>query len=171
MAKPSEAQQQWLDELVTLGGGGRARPRVSTKPTASVSLVRAASAEGMNASAQPQSQGGVGAVKIGAMVELSSKEFSPYVTRYGSLVIQATVKTMATIELGAGGTTGFNGTATSKDKPSGRTIGTKKNISYQGIGDRELFAGFDIKNISKGVEYRKTTQRLHRSTRGGRLCV
>ena len=89
--------------------------------------------------------GGKGPVQIGGDVEVLTKEFKPYSTKYGDLKVSVTIK-VSPIVYGAGtkepivATT----TVTSKDKSKGRESGIKENFSYKDIADRELFDGFDI---------------------------
>lgn len=90
-------------------------------------------------------------VKGGVDIEAVTREFTPFKTQYGDLKVSATLKFQATAEAG-GGNTGFAGAVTSKDKPDGRTTGTKKTFSVGDIADRELFAGFALKDFSVGLE-------------------
>lgn len=90
-------------------------------------------------------------VKGGADIEVVNREFTPFKTKYGDLKVSATLKFQATAEAGGNGA-GFTGVVTSKDKADGRTTGTKKTFAYNDIADRELLAGFALKDFSVGLE-------------------
>ncbi len=90
-------------------------------------------------------------VKGGADIEVVTREFTPFKTKYGDLKVSATLKFQATAQAGGNGA-GFTGVVTSKDKADGRTTGTKKTFSYDDIADRELFAGYALKDFSVGFE-------------------
>lgn len=91
------------------------------------------------------------ALKGGADVEVVTREFPAWKTKYGDLKVSATLKFQAEVKSGEGNG-GFGGSVTSKDKPDGRTVGTKKNFSYGDIADRELFAGWSLNDFSIGFE-------------------
>ncbi|MBX3607134.1 MAG: hypothetical protein KF788_17780 [Piscinibacter sp.] len=91
------------------------------------------------------------AVKVGADVEVISREFPAVRFKYGELKLAGTLKFQAMGVAGAGGG-GFTGAVTSKDKPGGRVTGSKKTFAYGDIADRELFAGFTLADISVGFE-------------------
>lgn len=91
------------------------------------------------------------AVKGGADVELVTREFPAWRTKYGDLKVSATLKFQAMVQAGTGDG-GFTGSVTSKDKPDGRTTGTKKTFSYDGIADRELFVGIALNDFSVAFE-------------------
>lgn len=90
-------------------------------------------------------------VKGGAEVELVTREFPARRTRYGELKVSATLKLQALGGSGEGDG-GFTGMVTSKDKSGGRTPGIKKTFGYADIADRELFAGFELKDFSVAFE-------------------
>lgn len=91
------------------------------------------------------------AVKGGADVELVTKEFPAWKTKYGELKVSATLKFQAEVKAGEGNG-GFAGSVTSKDKSDGRTVGTKKSFNYADIADRELFGGWSLNDFSIGFE-------------------
>lgn len=91
------------------------------------------------------------AVKGGVDVEVISREFPAVSFKYGELKLAGTLKFQSMASAGEGNG-GFAGAVTSKDKPTGRVTGTKKTIAYGDIADRELFAGFTLKDISVGFE-------------------
>lgn len=139
-----------MDLLVALGLKPTARRRAQRQAASAAALPGTRQALATNGGSGASSP----AVKVGAEVEVVTKEFKPYVTKYGSLKVGATLKITASTALGspAGSPVGFSGSVSSKARPAGRTTGTKKSFSYRDIADRELFAGFDLKGLSIALE-------------------
>lgn len=125
-------------------------PRARHAPAAPLSPAAFAPAAQAGEQAAPPAQGA--AVKGGADVEVVTREFAPFRTKYGELKVAATLKFVAAAKGGDGGGVGFAGALTSKDKSGGRTTGTKKTIAYDAIADRELFAGLALKDLAIGLE-------------------
>lgn len=94
-----------------------------------------------------------GKVKVGAQMEIGTRQFTPFKTKYGDLQITATVKTTGALVLASGGDLDVGINVTSKDKKDGRATGTKKSIGWKGFDERTLFDGFDLKDLSLAAEF------------------
>ena len=94
-----------------------------------------------------------GKVKVGAQMEIGTRQFTPFKTKYGDLQITATVKATGAFVLASGGDLDVGINVASKDKKDSRATGTKKSIGWKGFDERTLLDGFDLKDLSLAAEF------------------